>query len=110
MADLNQAQLLSATSLQNGRALTLTVAYQTIHVAVNSTSEWDVVTLFLNHTGAGNVDVTIKWGDIEFVVLVGSHVLVVALDRWRINSGLQIQVKGPTDCRAYIMVDRYPAG
>lgn len=60
MADLNQARLLSGSSLENGRALVLTATPQTVHVAVNSTTEWDVVTIFIGSNG--NHQATISWG------------------------------------------------
>lgn len=110
MADLNQAKLLSGSSLENGRAIVLTGSYQTLHVAVNSTTEWDVVTIFLGSNG--NHQATISWGGVEFIVAVATHQIALAMDRWRINSGLEIQIKcsNPNNMNAYVMVDRYPAG
>lgn len=110
MADLNQAKLLSGSSLENGRAIVLTANYQTLHVAVNSTTEWDVVTIFIGSNG--NHQATISWGGVEFIVAVTTHQIALAMDRWRINSGLEIQIKtsSPNNMNAYVMVDRYPAG
>lgn len=110
MADLNQAKLLSGSSLENGRAIVLTANYQTLHVAVNNTTEWDVVTIFLSSDGAHQA--TISWGGVEFPVSVATHQIALAMDRWRINSGLEIKAKtnSANNMNAYVMVDRYPAG
>jgi hypothetical protein len=40
--------------------------------------------------------------------------MIVALDRWRLNSGLEVKVRQSSgtigDMRVYVTVDRYPAG
>ncbi len=115
MADLNQAKLLSASSLENGRAIALTGSAQVVHVAVNNTTEWDVITLFVNHAGSGSHICEIDWAGTLLTVTVGANQMIVALDRWRLNSGLEVKVRQasgspPTDMRVYLTVDRYPAG
>lgn len=113
MADLNQAQLLAGSSLPNGQAIVLTANYQTLHVAVNNTVEWDVITLFANHKGAGSHDVLVSWGGVELRVNIAAESIELVLDRWRMNSGLELQMKADpvtSDMVAYLTVDRYPAG
>jgi len=113
MADLNQTQLLAGSSLPNGQAIVLSGDYQTLHVAVNNTVEWDVITLFANHKGGASHDVLILWGGVEIRVNVSSESIELILDRWRMNSGLELQMKtdpATTDMVAYLTVDRYPAG
>ena len=113
MADLNQAKLLAGSSLENGRAIVLTANYQTLHVAVNNTTEWDVITLFANHKGGSSHDVLVSWGGVELRVNVASESIELILDKWRMNSGLELQMKADpstSDMVAYLTVDRYPAG
>lgn len=114
MADLNQAKLLSASSLENGRGIALTGNAQVVHVAVNNTTEWDVITLFVNHANTGSHICEINWAGTLFNVAVGSNEMIVALDRWRLNSGLEVKVRQASgtlgDMRVYLTVDRYPAG
>ena len=113
MADLNQAQLLAGSSLPNGQAIVLTADYQTLHVAVNNTVEWDVITLFANHKGGGSHDVLVSWGGVELRVNIASESIELILDKWRMNSGLELQMKADpstSDMVAYLTVDRYPAG
>jgi len=113
VADLNQTQLLAGSSLPNGQAIVLTDDYQTLHVAVNNTVEWDVITLFANHKGAGSHDVLVSWGGVELRVNIAAESVELVLDRWRMNSGLELQMKvapSTTDMVAYLTVDRYPAG
>lgn len=116
MADLNQAKLLSASSLGNGRMLALTTDEQTVHVAVNNQTEWDVVTIDVNNStsGAGSHVVTINWGGTDIAIAVAHNTTTTIVDRWRINSGLEIKasttVGAGSTMKLYCHVDRYPAG
>lgn len=51
-------------------------------------------------------------GGVNFIVTVATHELALVIDRWRINSGLEIKIStsSANNQNAYVMVDRYPAG
>jgi len=110
MADLNQAKLLPASSLSNGKLLLLTLSDQLVHVAVNNQTEWDVVTIDANNKGASSAECVISWGGTEIIVDIGKHVIVTVIDRWRINAGLEIKARASAVASIVIscQVDRYP--
>jgi hypothetical protein len=116
MANLNEAKLLGASSLPNGKLLTLSTTPQTIHVAVNNTTEWDDLTIDANNSvgGAGAHVVTINWGGTDIAISVAFNTTATIIDRWRINSGLEIKASttagAATNVKLYCHVDRYPAG
>ena len=117
MANLNEAKLFGASSLPNGKLLTLNATVQTVHVAVNNITEWDVVTIEIANGagGAGSAhEVTINWAGTDIIVTVAHDTISTVIDRWRINSGLEIKastvVGAGTNVKLYCHVDRYPAG
>lgn len=116
MANLNEAKLFGASSLPNGKLLVLTTTPQTVHVAVNNTTEWDVITIDINN-GAGGAgaahEVVINWAGTDVALTVAHDTTVTAIDRWRLNSGLEIKasvVASTSNVKLYCQVDRYPAG
>jgi len=117
MANLNEAKLFGASSLPNGKLLTLSSTPQTVHVSVNNTNEWDIVTIEVANGagGAGSAhEVTINWGGTDFAIAVAHNTTVTIVDRWRINSGLEIKASttagAASNLKLYCHVDRYPAG
>jgi len=116
MANLNEAKLLGASSLPNGKLLTLSSTPQTVHVAVNNTTEWDVLTIDANNStgGSGSHVVTLSWGGTDMAITVAHNTTATIIDRWRINSGLEIKASttagAGTNIKLYCLVDRYPAG
>jgi Zn-dependent alcohol dehydrogenase len=116
MANLNEAKLFGASSLPNGKLLTLSTTPQTAHVAVNNITEWDVVTIDVNNStsGSGSHAVTINWGGTDIAIAVAHNTTVTIVDRWRINSGLEIKASttggAASTMKLYCHVDRYPAG
>ena len=113
-ADLNEVTLLSSTSGPNGRMIVLDGNFQTIHVAINSSKQWDVVTLILNNNSSSSHNAEITWAGTVIGVAVSARGFVVAFDRWRLNSGLEITARQITgslgEISIYCHVDRYPAG
>lgn len=116
MANLNETKLFGASSLPNGKLLTLSSTPQTVHVAVNNTTEWDVLTIDANNStgGAGSHVVTLSWGGTDMAIAVAHNTTATIIDRWRINSGLEIKASttagAGTNVKLYCHVDRYPAG
>jgi hypothetical protein len=117
MANLNEAKLFGASSLPNGKLLTLSSTPQTVHVSVNNTNEWDIVTIEVANGagGAGSAhEVTINWAGSDMVVTVAHDTISTIIDRWRINSGLEVKASttagAGTNVKLYCHVDRYPAG
>jgi hypothetical protein len=116
MANLDQPELLCATTLPNGQMRTLTSTQEILHVAVNSTKFWDVVTIEATNSGTSDYLVTVQWGDINAggvvcATTVPARTTRTIVDRRRVNAGIVIKAasNGPGVVHVHCAVDRYPA-
>ena len=119
MANLEQPELLCATTLPNGQMRTLTGTREILHVAVNNTKYWDVVTIEAVNGGTVDATITIEWGDylnggVVYPITISARTTRTIVDRRRVNAGLVIKAAGSSSGGASLVhvhcsVDRYPA-